>query len=193
MVEPFKATEETAGDIRDRLGQDGESLAAIAAAIRDVQAARTPLLHADGGALVHVTNPVAGPDVGALATWAKQDIAEGVLESIAMRLLNGTSSAADLLAALVAAAVPTSLPGASGDVTAIDGLYLGFTARETSGSASAMVRLRVADGAGVILDAIELAPQESASAWYGPAGIAADGGIYAEIVDGAVEGSVFHR
>ena len=69
--------------------------------------------------------------------------------------------------------------------------YFGFSVRETSGAAAAMLRIHEGTNAtGDILDVIDLKAGESAREWYGPQGIDADGGIFVDVVSGAVEGSV---
>jgi hypothetical protein len=77
-------------------------------------------------------------------------------------------------------------------VSATECTYYGFTFRETSGTATATVRLydNATTNSGTLLDTIQLAISESRSDWYGPQGIRAQNGIYAKVVSGAVEGSV---
>lgn len=99
----------------------------------------------------------------------------------------------DQLEALLGGATATAIPGASGDITSSTGVLMGFTARETSGSAAAHFRLRVDTAAGVILATVYLAQNESVRDWFGPSGITATGGIYFELVSGAVAGGVFTR
>lgn len=68
--------------------------------------------------------------------------------------------------------------------------YYGFSFRETSGSASATVRVHDStDNSGGMLDTIQLAPGESAREFY-PGGIRAETGLFVDVVSGAVEGSV---
>jgi hypothetical protein len=68
--------------------------------------------------------------------------------------------------------------------------YYGFSFRETSGSASATVRIYDGDTAtGALLDAVQLSAGESAREFY-PGGIRAQEGVYVDVVSGAVEGSV---
>lgn len=75
-------------------------------------------------------------------------------------------------------------------------VYRGFSLRETSGSASALVRLfdNASTAAGNILDEISLTASQSAREIYNGAAsdfrlLAADG-IYVQVVSGAVAGSV---
>jgi hypothetical protein len=103
-----------------------------------------------------------------------------------------TDTVEALLGTLNAAAHPTNLPGASGLVIA-ETTLMGFTSRETSGTATAFFRLRAGTVTGTILETVTLAAGESTSDWYGPSGIAAAGGVYYELVSGAVAGAVRTR
>lgn len=67
--------------------------------------------------------------------------------------------------------------------------YAGFSLRET-GAAPAVVRIRAGSSTGRFLELINLPADGAAGDWYGPNPIDAPGGIYVEIVSGAVEGSV---
>lgn len=68
--------------------------------------------------------------------------------------------------------------------------YYGFSFRETSGSASATVRIYDGDtAAGALLDSVQLSAGESAREFYAT-GVRAQDGIYVDVVSGAVEGSV---
>lgn len=89
-----------------------------------------------------------------------------------------------------------TVPGVSGTVgpTAKDATtsvsYFGFSLRETAG-AIAVVRIRSGGTiTGTMLDTIAFAANESKNEWCGPQGISAPGGLYFEIVSGAVAGSV---
>lgn len=86
--------------------------------------------------------------------------------------------------------IAKAIPGASGPLGSTDVTYYGFTIRETSGTAAATVRLRAGGATGLILETIALTSAASARAWHGPQGIRCDGGLYVEIVTGAVEGTV---
>lgn len=83
-----------------------------------------------------------------------------------------------------------ALTGSDQAVSANPSHYCGFTIRETSGSAAAVVR--VFDGTsatGTVLEEVSLAQGESRSECY-PGGIRATIGIYVDVVSGAVAGSV---
>jgi hypothetical protein len=68
--------------------------------------------------------------------------------------------------------------------------YYGFSFRETSGSATATIRIYDSDTAtGDLLDSVQLAAGESAREYYA-AGVRAQNGIYVDVVSGAVEGSI---
>ena len=86
--------------------------------------------------------------------------------------------------------IAKAMPGASGVVVTSDNVhYQGFAVCETGG-AVAQFRVRSGSVTGLILDTIKLLAGESASAWYGPQGIFADGGLYFEKVAGTIEGSL---
>lgn len=89
------------------------------------------------------------------------------------------------------AVTPLAFSGSDGAVVAHSANYCGFTIRETSGSAAAVVRLfdNASAASGTILEEISLAQGESRSEYYG-AGIRAVNGIYADVVSGAVAGSI---
>lgn len=100
------------------------------------------------------------------------------------------------LAALLSrlsAATPTNLPGTAGLAVTGDTTLLGFSARETSGTATAFFRLRAGGVGGAILATVTLAASESVRDWFGPSGITATGGVYFELVTGAVAGGVQTR
>lgn len=67
--------------------------------------------------------------------------------------------------------------------------YHGFAVRETTGTDPAVVRVREASGAGELLDTISLLPGESLGAWY-QTGMVIRGGVYVDVVSGAVEGTI---
>jgi hypothetical protein len=77
-------------------------------------------------------------------------------------------------------------------IMATPGYYLGFTLRETSGSASATVVIydNASAASGTILEEITLASSESAREFYHTPGIRAVNGVYFSVVSGAVAGSV---
>jgi len=84
-----------------------------------------------------------------------------------------------------------ALTGSDQAVSATRAYYRGFTIRETSGSAAAVVRIydNASAASGTLLDEISLAPGESAREWY-ETGIWAANGVYVDVVSGAVAGSV---
>lgn len=90
-------------------------------------------------------------------------------------------------------ATAVAIPGASGALAPTTGnniTYYGFSARETTGTTAAVFRVR--DGGvvgGLILDTVKLAPGESAREYY-TQGLNARGGLYFELVSGALEGSI---
>lgn len=68
--------------------------------------------------------------------------------------------------------------------------YHGFSLKETSGAASATVKIyRGSDATGDLVEVVQLAASESAREFY-PGGISVSFGIYIDIVSGSVEGSV---
>lgn len=87
------------------------------------------------------------------------------------------------------AATPYLVAG-TGAVRPAASVYRGYSLRATGGAA-ATVRIwdNPAAAAGPLLDTIALAVDESKQAFY-DTGIDARTGVYVEVVDGAVEGSV---
>lgn len=69
--------------------------------------------------------------------------------------------------------------------------YRGFSVRETSGTATALIRVwdNASAASGVPLDQISLAANESARELYSPPSVAKTG-IFIEVVSGAVAGSI---
>lgn len=93
------------------------------------------------------------------------------------------------MSAVTAQAV--ALTGSDQTVKSDAAIYRGFALRETSGSATATVRIYDGTSAsGTLLDSVQLAAGESAREWYGDGGIKATTGIYVDVVSGAVEGSL---
>lgn len=86
---------------------------------------------------------------------------------------------------------PVALTGSNQAAKTSRTYYRGFTIRETSGTASAVVRIYDNDAAasGTVLDEISLNAGESAREWY-ESGIWAVNGVYVNVVSGAVAGSV---
>lgn len=166
-------------DISDRTGRllghvtvDAAPITAVTGPLTDGQlrAANVPV----SGAFFPATQPVSSTSLPLPAGAAT----EATVVSTAARL---------------AAALPVNLPGVSGAVTAVDGVLLGFSAKETTGSAPAAFRLRGGGVAGTVLSTVTLAGGESVRDWFGPSGIAAAGGVYFELVSGAVSGGVQTR
>lgn len=93
-------------------------------------------------------------------------------------------------------AVVTALTGSDQTVVTAGGgpgQYFGFAVRETSGTASATVRVYDnTANSGTLLDTIQLVAGESAREWYGPQGLPYFTGIRVDVVSGAVEGSIRH-
>lgn len=80
----------------------------------------------------------------------------------------------------------------SGEVTTRPCLLMGWSVRESSGSAAAVIRLRnghTTDGA--IAASIGLATSGSTTDTAGPDGVWCDSGLYLEVVSGAVEASIW--
>lgn len=86
---------------------------------------------------------------------------------------------------------PTALPGVSGAVAAGATALMGYTVRETTGSASAVMRLRDGTSTGPILATISLDWGESIPTQTLNVAVTNVGGVYVQIVAGTVEGSVF--
>lgn len=86
-----------------------------------------------------------------------------------------------------------ALPASSGPVVGShNGDYLGYTVRETSGSAGARITLydNASAASGPILEEITLTAGGSSEANYQAPGRWVGNGIYAQIT-GAIEGSIF--
>lgn len=90
----------------------------------------------------------------------------------------------------MAQSVPIS--GASQALITAAVRYNGFSLCETSGTASAKVRLwdNAAAAAGSLLDVVTLTAGESAREHYPDSGIEAASGIFVQVVSGAVEGAI---
>jgi hypothetical protein len=87
-----------------------------------------------------------------------------------------------------------SLAGAGQARLAFAVILLGWSATETTGSATASVNIYDGtDSSGVILLPIRLASGESAEAWYGPGGIRFRNGVYINVASGAAQGALFYR
>lgn len=92
---------------------------------------------------------------------------------------------------MAAFANAVALTGSDQVVAAGRTYYRGFSIRETSGSASAVVRIydHASAASGTVLDEISLVAGESAREWY-EGGVWAANGVYVDVVSGAVAGSV---
>lgn len=87
----------------------------------------------------------------------------------------------------VAADVALAIPAASGR------RLLGYVAEETAAvAAAAEVRLRSGGVAGPLLAIVKLAADGTASAWWGPNGIAVDDGVSIDLVAGTVSINLFY-
>lgn len=84
-----------------------------------------------------------------------------------------------------------ALTGSDQVVSATRTAYRGFCIRETSGSASALVRIydNASAASGTVIDEISLVAGESTREWY-ESGIWTSNGVYVDVVSGAVAGSV---
>lgn len=84
------------------------------------------------------------------------------------------------------------LNGASLRLSTSAGQVLGYSVRETSGAAAAVLRLRDgSDTSGDLVATIQLPANASATVWLAPHGVAFVQGLYAEVVSGALEGVVY--
>lgn len=84
------------------------------------------------------------------------------------------------------------LNGASLRLSASAGQVLGWSVRETSGAAGAVLHLRDGiDASGDLAATIGLAANGAATTWLAPHGVAFVQGLYAEVVSGALEGVVY--
>ncbi len=72
------------------------------------------------------------------------------------------------------------------------GTLLGFSLRETTGAAAALVYVRDgADAGGKLLSIVSLAAGESIRDWFGPGGLSVGAGVYLDVTAGQVEGAVY--
>jgi hypothetical protein len=82
--------------------------------------------------------------------------------------------------------------GAGVRVMAAGGRLAGYSVRETTGAAPAVIRLRDgADVAGDLVATIALTQGQSLTAWLMPTGISLTYGLFAEVVTGAIEGVAY--
>lgn len=92
--------------------------------------------------------------------------------------------------AALAAATPTDPGGTTTSLQVVGAAtnlrLVGFSARETTGTAGAVFNIRHGtSNAGALLVTVSLGVSESAREWYGPDGIAAASGIWLERVSGS--------
>lgn len=79
-----------------------------------------------------------------------------------------------------------------GFLSAGNGLIAGFNLHETTGTASAFVKVHDgADANAPTMLFISLGPGESTRDWYFPGGLRYQSGLYIEIVSGAIEGVMY--
>lgn len=121
----------------------------------------------------------------------------GDIEIGAVEIKDGTTdrrATVDTSNRLVVAQTPSTAVTVttSAVVLGVAGVYRGFSLRETSGTATATVRIynNASAASGVIVETIQLNPSESRSESL-PVGVTVVG-IYFEKVSGTVEGSVRH-
>lgn len=121
----------------------------------------------------------------------------GDIEIGAVELKNGTSdqrATIDSAGRLGVVQTPSTAVAvsASAVVLGVAGVYRGFSLRETSGTASATIRIynNASAASGTMVETVQLNPAESRSESL-PVGITV-AGIYFSVVSGVVEGSVRH-
>ncbi len=89
--------------------------------------------------------------------------------------------------------VPLAAPAASGQVVNIAGRITWFSLRESGGANPAVVRLYDGSGtSGKLMASISLQAAESTREWVGNHGLPFNGGLYLQVVSGAVEGSIVY-
>jgi len=82
--------------------------------------------------------------------------------------------------------------GQTGRLSTSSGRLAGFSIRETSGAAAAVVRLRDgSDATGDLLSTISLVSGESVRDWFMPSGISFGYGLFLEVLTGVVEAVVY--
>jgi hypothetical protein len=73
-------------------------------------------------------------------------------------------------------------------------VLLGWTATETSGTATAAIDVYDEDGhTGKVILPVRLAAGESAESWYGPDGIWWGNAVHLNVTAGQAEGAIFYR
>lgn len=82
----------------------------------------------------------------------------------------------------------------SGVVLSGRGVLRGYSFRETSGTAAAVLRVRAGFNATAnLIASVSLVAGESVRDYFGESGLRADTGLYVEVVSGVVEGSVWYQ
>lgn len=82
--------------------------------------------------------------------------------------------------------------GQTGRLSTSSGRLAGFSIRETTGAAAAVVRLRDgSDATGDLLATIALLGGASVQAWFMPSGVSFGYGLFLEVTSGAVEAVVY--
>jgi hypothetical protein len=96
---------------------------------------------------------------------------------------------------LLRGARPVAVSSSKNRPTRSAAALVGFSFRETTGLANALVYLREGENVtGDIIAVISLAPGESVRDWFGPGGInVGDRGLYVDVASGAIDGAVYLR
>lgn len=81
--------------------------------------------------------------------------------------------------------------GASGLVVGSATLLVGWSVRETSGAAGAVVEIRDGSAAGELVGASSLPAGTSDTVWAGDRGVGVQGGLFVVLVSGAVSGALW--
>lgn len=84
--------------------------------------------------------------------------------------------------------------GQSGSATLVPNELKGYSFRETTGNAAAVIELLDGNDAnGEVVVTISLAANESTRDWFSETGIALTNGLYVNIVSGQIKGAVYTR
>lgn len=101
----------------------------------------------------------------------------------------GGQTVVDLTAWPAAKAVNLGPGGTAGLATSLPGFLVGYSVRETSGTAAAVVELHDGtDSSGQVVATIGLAAGASKEVMGGPPGVLCRAGLYATVVTGAAKG-----
>lgn len=112
------------------------------------------------------------------------------LDSIRAELVTSRNAVPRLAGAEYRSLVSSDGTGAR--VMSSPGRVAGFSVRETTGAASALVKLHDgADATGDLVMTISLSAGESARDWFWPGGIALTYGLFIEVATGAIEGVAY--